>query len=278
MAENTAQSTERDTSPTLSSGIPLAVSAIASALGSLATRFDVDVLDECDSTNSQLLQRAQAGAPSGTVLVAKRQTAGRGRLGRHWYSGDGVSLTFSLLWRPPAELALDGLSLTVGVAIADVLTALGISDIALKWPNDLLRQGRKLGGILIELVSGGSGSPRAVIIGIGLNLHLPDNLPDDVRLASAGLGLDIDRNSLLARLLQQLHLALGQFIHDGFGGFHARWQALNAFQGRQIRIQSAFTVLQEGRCQGVDDDGALLLQTAQGVQRIISGDVSLLPA
>ena len=149
---------------------------LKSRLGLLAGRFDVDAVDTCDSTSSELLRRAEQGAPAGAVVVADRQTAGRGRRGRTWLSVPGESLTFSLLWRfacPSGGLA--GLSLAVGVALAQGLEALGAGGICLKWPNDvLLRCGddfAKLAGVLVELASDAQGTQ--AVIGIGLNLRPP---------------------------------------------------------------------------------------------------------
>lgn len=250
----------------------LALPAIAAALGPLASRFDVEALAECDSTNAHLLARAEAGAPSGTVVVAKRQTAGRGRLGRVWHSDDVASLTFSLLWRLPSGTPLGGLSLAVGVAVAEALRELDIQGVALKWPNDILRDGGKLGGILIELVSG---APHAAVIGIGLNLSLPSGLPDEVRKGAAAIDADIGREALLAGLLASLHGVLSGFASTGFLGLRERWLALNAHAGLPVRIVSGYAPPVDGRCLGVDSDGALLLETATGVRRIMSGDVSL---
>jgi BirA family biotin operon repressor/biotin-[acetyl-CoA-carboxylase] ligase len=249
----------------------LSVASIAAALGPLASRFDVDVLAECESTNTLLLARAEA-APSGAVLVAERQTVGRGRMGRPWHAGADASLTFSLLHRLPRGAVTSGLSLAVGVAIAEALRNLGVDGIALKWPNDIQRDGRKLGGVLIELTGA------AAVIGIGLNLRLPAELPDDVRQTATALDIDIDRNDLMARLLASLYGVLDLFGSGGFAALRDRWSALNAHAGAPVRILSEFAPPLDGRCAGVDADGALLLQTATGVQRILSGDVSLRPA
>ena len=249
----------------------LSVSAIATALGPLASRFDVDVVAECDSTNTLLLARAES-SPSGAVLVAERQTAGRGRMGRQWYAEPDASLTFSLLYKLPRGSVPGGLSLAVGVAIAEAVRELNVGGVALKWPNDVLRDGRKLGGVLIEL----TGS--SAVIGIGLNLRLPADLPDDVKRIATALDLDVDRNRLLARLLASLHGVLETFGSGGFAALRDRWSALNAYAGKPVRVISEFAVPVEGICMGVDVDGALLLETAVCVQRIISGDVSLRPA
>jgi BirA family transcriptional regulator, biotin operon repressor / biotin---[acetyl-CoA-carboxylase] ligase len=252
------------------SSLSVSAIAIATALGPLATRFDVDVRDECDSTNAVLLARTDA--VSGSVIVAGRQIAGRGRMGRAWISEPAASLTFSLLWRLPRDTPPSGLSLAVGVAVAEALRALGVPGIALKWPNDILRNGKKLGGILIEL----SGS--AAVIGIGLNLRLPAGLPAEVSRGATALDRDVDRNELLASLLASLHAVLEQFGADGFAALRGRWQALNAHAGAAVKILSDFAPPLEGVCADVDADGALLLSTAAGIRRVVSGDVSLRPA
>lgn len=246
----------------------LSVASIAAALGPLSSRFDVDVVAECDSTNTLLLARAD-GSPSGAVIVAERQTAGRGRMGRQWHAEPDASLTFSLLYKLPRGALPSGLSLAVGVAIAEALRELGVAGVALKWPNDILRHGKKLGGILIEL----TGS--AAVIGVGLNLRLPAYLPDEVKRVATALDMDIDRNVLLARVLASLHGVLEAFGSGGFAALRDRWLARNAHTGLPVRVISAFAVPVEGICIGVDVDGALLLETAVCVQRIVSGDVSL---
>lgn len=242
-------------------------------------RFDVDAVDCLDSTNSELQRRADAGAASGSVLVADIQTAGRGRRGRHWLSTPEHSLTFSLLWRfpgPPGRLA--GLSLAVGVALAKGLANLGAHDIGLKWPNDvLLRQGDdygKLAGILVELASDRRGTQ--AIIGIGLNLVRPaGELPQ----AAAGLaditGCVHERHTVLAALLDALAETLDAFTVDGFAGLKMDWQARHAWQDQAVRLLGDGETPLDGICRGADADGALLLETGSGMQRIFSGDVSL---
>jgi BirA family biotin operon repressor/biotin-[acetyl-CoA-carboxylase] ligase len=251
------------------------LAAIAAALGPLAGRFDVDLIAEADSSNARLLARAEQGAPSGTVVVVERQTAGRGRLGRDWHSTPDCSLTFSLLWRLPAERPPAGLSLAVGVAVADALAELGADGIRLKWPNDILREDGKLGGILIELAPG---PPWAAVIGIGLNLALPPEMPDELRQTATALPAPVAPNALLAALLQGLCATLDTFAAQGFAALRPRWLALNAHADRPVRILSPYSAPIDGRCLGVDEDGALLLASETGLRRILSGDVSLRPA
>jgi len=246
---------------------PLSLPAIAAALGGAACRFDIDVLAECGSSNAELAAR---GGPSGSVVVAERQTAGRGRMGREWIAAPGDSLTFSLLWRFPEPADLSGLSLAVGVAVARAVENIGAGDTTLKWPNDILRDGRKLGGILIELQGA-----KTAVIGIGLNLRLPAAMPADVRAAAAALDDERDPNALLAALLRELLGVLDAFAVAGFSALRAEWLARHAWNGRPVRVLMPHAAPLEGVCAGIADDGALLLETPAGVQRILSGDVSL---
>lgn len=248
-------------------------------LGPLAGRFDVDALDECDSTSSELLRRADAGAPSGSVVVADRQLAGRGRRGRQWSSAAGVGLTFSVLWRSQRGLAgLGGLSLAVGVAQMRALTRLGATGVCLKWPNDVLLRGgagyAKLAGILIELAGGRREAQ--VCIGIGLNLITP---PGEFAQPVAGLDQALpelpERHQLLAAILLALHEVLDEFSLQGFAGLLDEWQACHAWQGQPVRLIEDGMAERSGICRGVAADGALLLETESGIERILAGDVSL---
>lgn len=252
------------------------------ACGGLSSRFDIDILDECDSSNTQLMQRADAGAPTGTVIVARRQTAGRGRRGRVWQSAPDSSLSFSLLWRFPETTNLSGLSLMVGLALVRALNHMNVRGLSLKWPNDVLLNGRKLAGVLIELASSSHAPEKrrpAAIIGIGINLRpLPQGLlPSDQAIAALTEGMtplpDIAR--LMAGLLAELHTHLTTFTHEGFAPFREDWQRYNAFADHPVRLLADFSPPLEGICRGIDEDGALLLETTHGIQRIVSGEVSL---
>ncbi len=141
---------------------------------------------------------------------------------------------------------------------------------ALKWPNDILRNNKKLGGILIELQSN-----MAAVIGIGLNLRLPAAMPDEVRATAVALDAPIDPNALLATLLAELLAVLDAFAGGGFATVREEWLARHAWTGRPVRVLVPHAVPLDGICAGIDDDGALLLETPDGVQRILSGDVSL---
>ena len=242
-------------------------------------RFAIVALDACDSTSSELLRRADQGAPAGTVVVADRQTAGRGRRGRTWLSTPEASLTFSLLWRfsgPPGRLA--GLSLAVGVALARGLESLGARGVRLKWPNDVLLEAdgnfAKLAGILVELATDRQGT--LAVIGIGVNLKAPlDDLPQPATGLDQALTTLPGRHLVLAAILRELGRVLEAFAVDGFSGTRIDWQQRHAWQGLAVRLLADDGTAVDGTCQGVGDDGALLLATAAGVHRIFSGDVSL---
>lgn len=268
----------------LKSGMPLIDPVrIKTLLGSLAGRFDVDSLSEVDSTSSELSRRADQGAPAGSVLVADRQSAGRGRRGRQWLSAPEDSLTFSVLWRfsgPPGRLS--GMSLAVGVALARALQQLGARGVCLKWPNDVLLAGNegfaKLAGILIELSSDRRGS--TAIIGIGLNLRPPENLPAQAQTQAASgllqaMGSLPERHLLLAVILQELLAVFEVFANEGFVGLQSAWQSFHAWQDQPVRILDEQAPEITGICRGVDADGSLLLETPAGLRSIHAGDVSL---
>jgi BirA family biotin operon repressor/biotin-[acetyl-CoA-carboxylase] ligase len=257
----------------------LDAAAIHAQLGAHARRFRIELLDACASTNTLLLERARDEAPSGSVIACELQSAGRGRRGNSWQSGLGGSLTFSLLWRfAQGAAGLSGLSLAAGVAVARALAAVGVADVQLKWPNDLLHAGRKLGGILIEVHGDGPDSTAAVI-GIGLNLRLQTTLRDAIRQAVTDVasisGQVPQRSRLLAATLIELAQVLDQFALHGFAPLRREWMARHAHQGKPVTLSSGDGNTVAGRAAGVAEDGALLLETARGMERFVSGELSL---
>ena len=257
------------------------VDRLRQCLGPVGHRVDVDVLADCSSTSSVLLERAVLGAASGSVLVADRQTAGRGRRGRVWLSAPETSLTFSLLWRfDPRQTPLAGLSLAIGVGVKRALDALGVDGVALKWPNDVLRRRAdglgKLAGVLIELSTDRRGV--AAVIGVGINLDVP---PDHAGLEFPAAGLAQpgqvapDRHAVLAALLGELVDVLDRFSRDGFAVFLDEWSRAHAFAGERVRLLEDGRETVAGLCRGVDADGALLVETVDGTVRCLSGDVSV---
>lgn len=236
---------------------------------------DIDVVAETGSTNADLMARA-AQLTRPTLLIAKHQSAGRGRAGRSWLSAPGDSLTFSLAWRfdrPPQQLL--GLPLAVGVALAEALAALAVP-VQLKWPNDVLKDGGKLAGVLIE-TQGAPGGGTWAVIGIGLNLAMPDRLEQLIgrTVATAPWLARMDTDALMAALIDALAAAMDQFARVGFGAFRVRWDALHAWRGQPVTIVDQGALLQQGVAVGVDDSGRLLLDTDAGRVAVLAGDVSL---
>jgi BirA family biotin operon repressor/biotin-[acetyl-CoA-carboxylase] ligase len=259
----------------------LDAAAVRAQLGAQARRFHLELLAACASTNTLLLERARGGAPAGHVIACELQSAGRGRRGNSWQSGLGGSLTFSLLWRFAQSAAgLSGLSLAAGVAAARALASVGVADVQLKWPNDVLHAGRKLGGILIELHADGAGSTAAVI-GVGFNVRLPATLRDAIAQAVTDVASISEhvpqRNRLLAATLIELAQVLDQFAEYGFAPLRQEWTARHAHQGKPVTLSSGDGNTVTGRAAGVSEDGALLVETARGVERFVSGELSLRP-
>jgi BirA family biotin operon repressor/biotin-[acetyl-CoA-carboxylase] ligase len=248
--------------------------------------FTVEVLPSIDSTNTELMRRARHGFMEPLLLAAEEQTAGRGRLGKGWHSRPGQSLTFSLAL-PMAPADWSGLSLAVGVSLAESLHP----DVRLKWPNDLWLQQRKLGGILVETASTGShpterASPqRLVVVGVGLNIARPPAAsvaalatPGTALPAMAPAGLSellvgATVGEVLERITAPLVRDLLAFEAQGFAAFARRFEARDALNGLDVQLSDGT----QGTACGVDDQGALRVRTAQGLQLVTSSEVSVRP-
>lgn len=245
--------------------------AVARKLGGLELHWEID------STSSELQRRVDAADLS--IVMAETQTAGRGRRGRNWLSPPGMNIYLSCLKHFEAGFAsLSGLSLATGVIVTRALHALGIHDVRLKWPNDVLAEGGKLAGILVEL-SGEYQGPCAAVIGIGLNLRLTDALRGQAGqpvcdLATLTHGAPPDRNSVAAALIASLVQGLSQFERDGFASFVDEYTDHDALHGVALRVSSATGDL-DGIGAGVDVRGALQLQTAAGLRGIDSAEVTV---
>jgi BirA family transcriptional regulator, biotin operon repressor / biotin---[acetyl-CoA-carboxylase] ligase len=233
------------------------------------------------STNSVLLSRQNPPYGACEVLLAEYQTAGRGRRGRAWVAPPGGSICLSLSWafqEVPQDLG--ALGLVIGVCALRALRESGLEEARLKWPNDLLIEGRKLGGILIELRAESDG-PACVVIGIGLNVALGADLlkaigetgvtPTD--LVTAGL-TQPSRNALAAALVTEVARGLLVFEKEGLRPFAEEWRAADALRGRQIDVHTLEGVAR-GLARGIDLHGALVVETPNGVRRFISGDVTV---
>ena len=247
--------------------------ALWQQLEPLLPGLSVEVLPEVGSTNTLLVERARADrAPC--LLVAEAQTAGRGRLGRAWVSAPGASLTFSLAL-PLAPRSWSGLSLAVGLAVADALDPVSDSPpkIGLKWPNDLWLAGRKLGGILIETVV--HGSERIVVAGIGLNLRRQaiegTASLDEIEAAA-------EAPAVLARIALPLVRALLDFQAHGFEAVAAAYGRRDVLRGHVVHTTAAGEAAGAGvgTAEGVDGDGALCVRNVAGeLHRVVSGEVSV---
>lgn len=256
---------------------------IAARMGGLVRPLQLEVLPLVDSTNTRLMSRAEQ-LPSGFVCVAEQQSAGRGRRGRAWVSPFARNLYFSLLWRFEGGAAeLEGLSLAVGVCIAEALESLGIDGVSLKWPNDVLADGKKLAGILLEM-SGDPAGACHLVIGVGINVDMAsmqaldiDQPWVDVASLARAQGLaPISRNTLCARVLRNLWELLDEYPERGFAFWRERWMARAAYLNRPVCIVTS-SQQSHGTLLGVDTSGALRLATDTGEQLVYGGEVSLRP-
>ena len=256
--------------------------AVLTAIGEQREWFNLIILDEVASTNTYLMQ--QKNVAHATCVAAHIQTKGKGRRGRTWVSQLGASLTFSLVWRfQCGAAALSGLSLAVGVAVMRTLISLGVNQAQLKWPNDVLvldnnRQGKKLAGILIEL-QGDLDGPSTAVIGVGINLNLPNALVGAIDQPTTDLktvcNSPINQNILLGTLLKNLAEVLSGFEQFGFVGLRDEWLSYHAYQQQAVRMLLPNGTEVLGVVKNVADDGILLVETSLGLQRFSAGEISL---
>jgi BirA family biotin operon repressor/biotin-[acetyl-CoA-carboxylase] ligase len=242
----------------------------------------LEVHESLESTSNRLL--AVDDLPSGRfdACLAEFQSAGRGRRGRRWVAPYASGLCLSINWNyRDAPATLGALSLAAGVAALRALARLGIRGVALKWPNDLVRDDAKLGGILIDL-RGEAAGPAYVVVGIGINVRLPAAVRDRLReegveaLDLAALGTPPERDALAAVLIAELAAALSEYGARGMAAFAGEWQDADALVGRPVTVlQSGQRI--SGRACGVDGDGALLLEVEGVARRIVWGEVSVRP-
>ncbi|ADW75731.1 MULTISPECIES: bifunctional biotin--[acetyl-CoA-carboxylase] ligase/biotin operon repressor BirA [Rahnella] len=236
----------------------------------------VRVLSVIDSTNQYLLDRI-GELSSGDACVAEYQQAGRGRRGRKWFSPFGSNLYLSMYWKlEQGPAAAMGLSLVIGIVMAEVLQRLGAKDVRVKWPNDLYLNDRKLAGILVEL-TGKTGDAAQLVIGAGINLKMREPASDAITQGWINLqeaGVNIDRNELTAMLLKELRSALLHFEQEGLAPFIPRWRGLDNFLDRQVKLLIGDQEI-HGIERGIDPQGALLLEQDAVVKPYIGGEISL---
>lgn len=246
----------------------------AAATSALA---DLQVAWSIGSTNTELL-RCSAPEQGSRILLAERQTQGRGRRGRQWTSPLAAHVYLSVLRGFAGGLSqLGGLSLVAGVAVAEALHALGLASVQLKWPNDLVSEDRKLGGLLVE--GGGEfAGPARAVIGIGINVHMPESVAAVIDQPWTDLdrvaGHRLDRNEVAAQVLAVLLPALEQFDREGLAPFLPRYAALDSLAGREVQVQLGGQ-WQQGTALGLAEDGALRVRIEGHEQHVHAGDVSV---
>lgn len=242
----------------------------------------LEAFESIDSTNTHLLEQFAPAPGKFRAALADYQTQGRGRQGRRWIAPPGAALCLSLagtFGKRPDKLP--SLTLAIGVGIAALLRTLGIDDVALKWPNDVVALDGKLGGILTEVSPRGAGGC-TVVVGVGLNVDLPPAMKDAPpgRWASKITDLKqcIDARpsnaQLTAGLLQCMMATFTRFESDGFGPFRGAWPDYDWLKGRTVRVQQAEEAV-EGRASGIDAAGGLLVETKEGTRRIFSGSITI---
>ncbi|WP_210454712.1 bifunctional biotin--[acetyl-CoA-carboxylase] ligase/biotin operon repressor BirA [Pantoea ananatis] len=246
-------------------------------LGQLS-QADIAVIPAIDSTNQYLLERMHS-LPSGSVCLAEYQQAGRGRRGRHWFSPFGANLYMSMYWRlEQGPAAAMGLSLVIGIIMAETLRSLGAQDVRVKWPNDIYLHDRKLAGILVEL-TGKTGDAAQIVIGAGINLAMRTAEAAQINQGWINLqeaGVTINRNELAATLINRLREALPVFEQEGLMPFVTRWAELDNFINRPVKLLIGEREV-HGIARGIDNQGGLQLEQDGKIQSWVGGEISLRP-
>lgn len=236
----------------------------------------VAVLPVIDSTNQYLLDRLET-LQSGDACIAEYQQAGRGRRGRQWFSPFGANLYLSMYWRlEQGPAATVGLSLVIGIVMAEVLQELGAESVRVKWPNDLYLNDRKLAGILVEL-TGKTGDAAQIVIGAGINLAMRNVSTDVINQGWINLqeaGINIDRNALAIRIIKELRTALYLFEEEGLTPFLPRWKVLDNFINRQVKLIIGDKEI-HGISRGINEQGGLLLEQDGVIKPWVGGEISL---
>ena len=229
------------------------------------------VFDSIDSTNAEALRAIERGQAAPFLVVAERQTAGRGRRGRKWVSPFAENVYYSLVLRIDGGMRqLEGLSLVVGLAVMQALRELGVSAAGLKWPNDVLVGQKKIAGILLELV-GDPADVCHVVLGVGINVNMQMTDEVDQQWTSMRLetGKVFDRNHLVAALGLKLQGYLHRHQADGFAAIQSEWEQNHLWQGRAVSLIAGVNQI-DGEVLGIDKQGALRLKVG-GVEKVFSG-------
>jgi len=261
------------------SHVPLSIDRIRQACAFGLIGSCLHYVESTDSTNTLAQQLAREGTPNGTVVLAETQLKGRGRLGRSWVSPPYRNLSLSVVLRPDiASSEAPQIGLVAGLAVTETVREWG-PHAMIKWPNDVLIDGRKLAGILTEMEAA-EGRVQFVVIGIGINLNsksedFPPELHHRLTTLCAASGGLVDRDAFAARLLSHLEQRYEMLLRDGFATIRPLWEALSCLTGRQVRIEGG-TQTCEGVVTGLAADGTLRLRSLEGQDiRIVAGDVTV---
>jgi BirA family biotin operon repressor/biotin-[acetyl-CoA-carboxylase] ligase len=235
----------------------------------------VIALDDVDSTQSELARLADADAPQGTVVTARHQRQGRGRQGRAWWDEPGQSLLLSVLLRPPVPAAqAPQLSHVAALAVADALGGIGVAA-GIRWPNDVVIGGRKMGGILPDAVTDGAGRLRHVLLGIGLNLNqtaFPGPLAATATSLRLATGREHDPTAVLAGLLDALDARYTRYLAGGFAGLRADWRRCAVSLGTMVTTPAGLL----GAAEDISPEGALLVRLDDGrLMPLWSGEIAV---
>ena len=238
---------------------------------------DFSIYPIISSTNDAVAQSLQKNAKSGVVCLAEMQSAGRGRRGRTWLSPPAGTFYGSVGWIfSEGFQVVEGLSLAIGVAVVDALRSSGVQGLQLKWPNDIVWHGKKLGGILIEM-NAEVGGICQVIVGVGINLALPQTVKQQIDQDVVDLREicpDLNRQQVTATVVSQIVQLLSDYSVKGFRYYRQTWQAYDALFGLPVKVLGLAQTI-EGTAAGIDEQGAFLIQTATGLQAISGGEVSV---
>ena len=272
-------------SPSESQSIPSAPSSAALDIPRVRARLSTRRLgtvfhhfSEIGSTNTRARELAESGAAEGEIVIAEAQTQGRGRLGRRWESPPFTNLYLSFILRPklPPRYAPQ-ITLAAAVALVETVGSFLPRPPAIKWPNDILFDGKKLAGVLTEAACDAE-RVAYVILGIGLNLNYRvDAMPEELRARATSMadltGTNVSRESVLARLIQAMDRCYGELEASGFEALRPRWEAHFGLRGRLVRVELDGQA-QIGRARGIDREGALIVEGEDGQRRsIVAGDV-----
>lgn len=241
---------------------------------------ELEIHSSIGSTNDRAQEKIRFGCESGVICLAEHQSSGRGRRGRAWVSPFAQNIYMSVIWHFNEGVSqLEGLSLCVGVAVANALTSLGVEGVELKWPNDVHVNGRKISGILIEM-SGDADGRCSVVVGVGLNLSLEKEHAISIDQPWTDLSsvipekVAMNRNLLTSRLIEEIITILREFSLYGFNKFKDQWQQFDSYFGKKVVVHLGGSKI-EGVSQGIDERGAILLLTPEGVKTFSGGEISL---